>query len=70
MSAYVYSLPSLSDEELLFKNLYKAGQRKVADERRKRKREISLYNDRTFRQLELNLVRVPDQTEWLLNSMH
>ena len=67
--AYVYRLPPLSDEELLFRNLYKAGQRKVADTRRKRKREISLYNDRTFNQLELNLMRVPNQKDWLLDTM-
>ena len=56
------------DEEIHFRNLYRAGQRRVADARRKRKEFLKEYNTLKFNQLELNLVRVPNQKKWLLDS--
>jgi hypothetical protein len=65
----VFEAPRLSDDEVHFRNLYKAGQRRVADARRKRKEKLRLYNNKKFNQLELPLVTVPDQKEWLLNKL-
>ena len=67
--AYVYRLPPLSDEEVRFRNLYKAGQRRVADAKRKRKERLAIYNERKFKQLELDLIRVPNQKDWLLDRL-
>ena len=62
-------IPRLSEREVRYRNLYKAGQRRVADAKRKRKERIDKYNDLTFNQLELSLVTRPDQMKWLLGSM-
>jgi len=59
----------LSDDELYFRNLYKAGQRRVADARRKRKEKLRLYNDKKFNQLELPLLSNPSQKDWLLDRL-
>ena len=63
------SVPRLSDAEIRYRNLYKAAQRRVADAKRKRKEKLELYNERTFFQLELDLVRHPNQEKWLLDRM-
>ena len=65
----MFKAPRLSDEELYFRNLYKAGQRRVADAKRKKREKIQKYNDVTFNQLELDLVRNPDQKKWLLDRL-
>ena len=65
----MFQAPRLSDEELYFRNLYKAGQRRVADAKRKRKVKLEEYNDKTFHQIELDLVRVPDNKKWLLDRL-
>ena len=67
--AYVLSVPRLSDAEIRYRNLYKAAQRRVADSRRKQKERIDIYNQKTFNQLELDLVRHPNQEKWLLDRM-
>ena len=62
-------IPRLSEREVRYRNLYKAGQRRVADAKRKRKERIDKYNDLTFNQLELSLVTKPNQEKWLLSRM-
>ena len=69
VGAYVLSIPRLSDAEIEYRNLCKAAQRRVADAKRKRKERIEQYNERTFNQLELDLVRWPNQRKWLLSRM-
>ena len=65
----MFDVPSLSDEEIYYRNLYKAGQRRVADAKRKRKEMLAVYNSRKFHQLELNLIREPSPKDWLLSAM-
>ena len=65
----MYRLPTLSDEEIYFRNLYRAGQRRVADAKRKRKERLAIYNERKYKQLELDLIRVPNQKDWLLDRL-
>ena len=62
-------LSRLPQSELDYRNLYRAGQRRVADAKKKRKIKLEEYNARTFNQLELDLVRNPDNKKWLLDSM-
>ena len=57
------------EEELHFRNLYKAGQRRVADEKRKRRQALRIYNDAKYNQLELSLMSNPDQKAWLLDKL-
>ena len=67
--AHVFKVPSLSDEELYFRNLYKAGQRRVQDEKRKQKERREIFN-RRFHQLELPLVSNPDNIKWLERKLN
>ena len=53
-----------------FRNLYKAGQRRVAHAKRERKKKLKEYNARHFQQLELQLVRLPDQAKWLETELN
>jgi len=65
------SVGKFTPKEVRFRNLYKAGQRDVTDKKRKWLREkIRPYNEKTFNQLELTLVTVPDQDKWLEDKLN
>ena len=65
----MFEVTSPSDDEVYYRNLYKAGQRRVSDLKRKHKERVALYN-RRFHQLELPLISSPDSRKWLESKLN